>query len=183
MGGTHKRLLLLTVAAGILALGSLFLAGLVLASQVGKRPAVGTPAPDFEMALYAGYQASLGETIRLADLRGRVVVINFWASWCLECEKEAPDLEATYRRYQDRGVIFLGVDYLDTETAALAYLRQFEVTYTNGIDVEQKIAQAYRITGVPETFVVDQDGIVRDVVAQRVTAAHLSNVIDGLLAP
>jgi len=111
-----------------------------------------------------------------------VVVMNFWASWCVECYKEADALEAVYRKYKDRGVIFLGIDYLDTEAPALAYLQQYNITYPNGIDLQQQIARAYRITGVPETFFIDRDGIVRDVVIAPLTEAQLSARIDKMLA-
>ena len=162
-GRLSKRLIFITAVAGIAFIVALFAAGLMLASQVGNRPAVGSPAPDFEMPLYAKYRAGLPATMRLSDLHGKVVVINFWASWCLECKKEAADIDATYRAYEDRDVVFLGVDYLDTEAAAQQYLREFDTTYANGVDYQQKIARTYRITGVPETFIGDKQGVVRHV--------------------
>jgi cytochrome c biogenesis protein CcmG/thiol:disulfide interchange protein DsbE len=176
-----KKLVILIAALTAIGLAGVFGAGLLLASQVGRRPAVGTPAPDFSMTLYPDYQGGLGETVRLSDLRGKVVVINFWASWCTECRVEAPGLEATHRRYSDPSAVFLGVDYLDTESAALAYLREFDTTYANGIDVQQQIARAYHITGVPETFVVDKRGVIRFIAVQRVTPAQLTAVIEPLL--
>lgn len=109
-------------------------------------------APDFELMTF------IGETIRLSDFRGQVVVINFWASWCLPCRAEAPLLEQTWRDYRDKGVVFIGVDYLDTEPGALAYIQEFDITYPNGPDLQTRIAQAYRIQGVPETFFVDRKG-------------------------
>ncbi|MCL5997942.1 MAG: TlpA family protein disulfide reductase [Chloroflexi bacterium] len=177
-----KKLIILVTALAALGLAGVFGVGLLLASQVGRRPAVGTPAPDFSMTLYPNYRGGLKETVRLSELRGKVVVINFWASWCTECRLEAPGLEAAYRRYQDRGAVFLGVDYLDTETAALAYLKEYATTYANGVDLQQQIARAYHITGVPETFVVDKRGIIRYVAVQRVTPDQLSAVIEPLLA-
>jgi len=177
-----KRLIVLTATAGVVFIAALFAAGLTLASQTGKRPMIGSPAPDFDMALYPQYRAGLPETMRLSDLRGEVVVINFWASWCVECKKEAADLETTYRAYKDNGVVFLGVDYLDTETAALQYLQEYDVTYANGIDLQQRIARAYRITGVPETFILDKQGTVQHIAVQRMTSAELKSVLDRLVA-
>jgi cytochrome c biogenesis protein CcmG/thiol:disulfide interchange protein DsbE len=116
---------------------------------------VGEPAPDFELITFSG------ETYRLADMKGSVVVINFWASWCESCKPEARDLEEAYQIYKTRGdVLFLGVDYVDTEPEALAYLEEFGITYPNGPDLRTEISQAYRIRGVPETFVVDQQGVI-----------------------
>ncbi len=176
-----RRIGIILAIAVVAIFAGLFTVGLLLASQQGKRPAVGSEAPDFSLPLYPGYRAGFGDTLRLSSLRGQVVVINFWASWCVECRKEAPGLEATYRQYKDRGVVFLGVDYLDTEPAALVYLREYDTTYPVGIDLQQQIARDYRITGVPETFVVDKEGLVRYIAIQRVSEAELEAVIEPLI--
>ncbi|MCJ7735306.1 MAG: TlpA family protein disulfide reductase [Anaerolineales bacterium] len=119
---------------------------------------VGEPAPEFDLISFSG------ETYRLSDYRGSVVVINFWASWCESCKPEARDLETAYQNYLSRGdVIFLGVDYVDTEPEALAYLEEFQITYPNGPDLRTEISQAYRIRGVPETFIIDQNGLIAHV--------------------
>jgi cytochrome c biogenesis protein CcmG/thiol:disulfide interchange protein DsbE len=116
---------------------------------------VGQAAPEIELTTFDG------ETYRLSEYRGSVVVINFWASWCESCKPEARDLEAAYQFYKPRGdVLFLGVDYVDTEPEALAYLEEFGITYPNGPDLRTEISQAYRIRGVPETFVIDQEGVI-----------------------
>ncbi len=177
-----KPLIVAGALAAIAVIAGIFVIALNLVSQQGARPAPGSPAPDFTLTLFPGYRAGLPEQIRLSDLRGKVVVMNFWASWCVECYKEAEALEMTYRRYKDRGVIFLGIDYLDTEAPALAYLQQYDITYPNGIDVQQQIARAYRITGVPETFFIDRNGIVREVIIAPLTEAQLSAKIEKLLA-
>lgn len=115
------------------------------------QPSTG-PAPDFKITSFEG------QTLKLSDLKGKVVVINFWASWCPPCRDEAPFLEKTWRQYKDRGVVFIGVDYVDTDSAALAYLKEFGVTYFNGTDLRSEISQKYRIKGVPETYFVGKDG-------------------------
>lgn len=133
-------------------------------------------APDFELTTFDG------QLIRLSDQRGKVVVINFWASWCIPCRNEAPVLEATWRDYRDRGVVFIGVDYLDTEREALAYIEEFDLTYPNGPDLRTRIAQAYRIQGVPETFFVDRLGMLRGVNIGPITEPQLEARIETLLA-
>jgi cytochrome c biogenesis protein CcmG/thiol:disulfide interchange protein DsbE len=105
-----------------------------------------------------------GETISLADLRGKGVVLNFWASWCAPCREEAALLEETWRREQDNGVVFLGLDYLDQEPAAKAYLAEFDITYPNGPDLQSAAARRYGIKGVPETFFIDAEGKITDMV-------------------
>ncbi|MBI3741826.1 MAG: TlpA family protein disulfide reductase [Chloroflexi bacterium] len=109
-------------------------------------------APDFTLITFNE------ETIRLSQLRGQVVVINFWASWCIPCRAEAPFLEKTFRDYKNRGVVFIGVDWSDPEPDARKYIAEFNLTYYNGPDIGTKIGQLYRIRGVPETFFVGKDG-------------------------
>ena len=105
-----------------------------------------------------------GETINLDDLRSQGVVINFWASWCEPCRDEAAMLETTWRREQGNGILFLGLDYLDQEPAAKAYLAEFDITYPNGPDLRSQAARRYGIKGVPETFFVDANGEITDIV-------------------
>ncbi len=178
----NRKLLIGLAVVAVVAVAGLFAAGMVLSAQPGKRPAPGSPAPDFTMPLYEGYRAGFPETIRLSDLRGNVVVLNFWASWCVECVKETDALEAVWREYKDRGVVVLGVDHLDTEPAARNYLEGFGVTFPNGIDVQQQVSRAYRITGVPETFFIDRQGVVRRTVIQALSRAELAAEIEVLLA-
>lgn len=123
--------------------------------QANAGPRSSGLAPDFTLT---GYD---GRTVTLSQLRGQVVVINFWASWCPPCREEAAYLEATWRKYKDKGVVFIGVDWVDTEKEALAYIKEFDITYINGPDVGTRISQAYRIQGVPETFFVAKDGTLR----------------------
>ena len=100
-----------------------------------------------------------GERYRLGDLRGKVVFINFWASWCKPCEEEAPYLQEAWTQLADRGdVLFLGVAWTDTDEKARAYLKRFQITYPNGPDLGTRWAQVFRIRGVPETYILDREG-------------------------
>lgn len=142
------------------------------------------PAPDFTLSLFSGFEGNAGANpIRLSDLKGKVVVLNFWASWCIPCAQEAADLQATYQKYQDKDVVFLGVDWTDIEGDARNYLQRFGITYANGPDLGTKIGPLYRITGVPETYVIDRNGDVQFTKISPVTVAELSGVIDRLLQP
>jgi cytochrome c biogenesis protein CcmG/thiol:disulfide interchange protein DsbE len=133
-------------------LGLLFVVGFGLIRTQQGPIGIGDPVPDLIFTTFDG------EEIPLAELQGQVVVINFWASWCKPCEQEALELEQAYQMYKDQGVVFLGVDYVDTETEARAYLEKFGITYPNGPDLGTRISQAFRIRGVPETYVADRDG-------------------------
>lgn len=134
-----------------------------------------SPAPDFTLSLFEGDQ------LTLSGLRGQVVVVNFWASWCVPCRDEAPLLEQTWRRYRDRGVVFIGIDYLDTDKEALAFLKEFDITYPNGPDLGTQIARDYRIKGVPETFFINKKGQVADLEIGPLTKDRLVNTIELLL--
>jgi cytochrome c biogenesis protein CcmG, thiol:disulfide interchange protein DsbE len=144
--------------------------------QVNSGPIHSGPAPDFTITSFDG------ETIRLSELQGQVVIINFWASWCPPCREEAPYLEATWRNYQDQGVFFLGIGYVDTEKAALAYIEEFDITYFNGADVGTRISQTYRIKGVPETYYIAKNGEVRGVKIGPLSPPELEQMIEELLA-
>lgn len=133
-------------------------------------------APDFTLTSFNG------ETLTLSDLRGQVVVINFWASWCPPCREEAAYLEQTWRKYKDQGVVFIGVDYLDTEAEALAYMEEFDITYFNGPDLRTKISQAYKIQGVPETFYVAKNGELRGLKIGPLVSPELDQKIEELVA-
>lgn len=145
------------IFAWALVLGLLGTLGLGLARAQQGSIGVGSRVPDFTLTTFEG------EQIRIADLRGQVVLLNFWASWCTTCELEARELEEVFQMYKDRGVVFLGIDYIDTEPEALAYLEQYGITYPNGPDLGTRISQAFRIRGVPETYIVDPEGRVADV--------------------
>lgn len=134
------------------------------------------PAPDFTLTTFDG------DVIVLSELRGQVVAINFWASWCPPCRDEAPYLEATWRAYKDRGVVFVGVDYVDTEVEALAFIEEFDITYPNGPDIRTIISQAYRIQGVPETFFVAKDGTLQGVKIGPLAPPELEDRLEALLA-
>lgn len=161
--------------AVVLLVGLLGLMGWGLRARAGG-PIQSGPAPDFSLTTFEG------ETITLSELRGQVVIVNFWASWCPPCRDEAPYLESTWRKYKDQGVVFIGVDYVDAEPNALAYLDEFDITYPNGQDIGQRIADAFQIKGVPETFYVDKTGQVRGVQIGPLEAPTLDNKIDELLA-
>lgn len=133
-------------------------------------------APDFTIT---GFD---GRTVTLSELRGQVVIVNFWASWCPPCREEAAYLEQTWRKYEGRGVVFIGVDWVDTEKEALAYIDEFDISYINGPDVGTRAAQAYNIQGVPETFFVAKNGKLRGVHIGPMKSPQLDEKIEELLA-
>jgi cytochrome c biogenesis protein CcmG/thiol:disulfide interchange protein DsbE len=143
--------------------------------QVTLGPISSGSAPTFTLTTFDG------QTLDLAAQHGKVVVVNFWASWCEPCKQEALDLQAFAEQYKDRGVVVVGVDYVDTETAAKAYLAQFNIVYPNGPDLGTKISQAYHIKGVPETYIVGPDGNVVTNIIGPTTQANLAAIVEPLL--
>ena len=170
---THPKAGLILTFAIVLALLGLLAWGLV---KVQAGPRDKGRAPDFTLTGFDGRQA------KLSELRGQVVIINFWASWCLPCREEAAYLEQTWRKYKDKGVVFIGVDYVDTEKEALAYIKEFDITYINGPDLGTRIAQAFNIKGVPETYYVAKNGELRGVQIGPLKSPQLDKKIEELLA-
>jgi cytochrome c biogenesis protein CcmG, thiol:disulfide interchange protein DsbE len=171
--GARRRVAPVLAYGFVLALLALFAWGLVKA-QAG--PVDRGPAPDFTLT---GFD---GRSVTLSELRGQVVIINFWASWCPPCREEAAYLEQTWRKYQGKGVVFIGVDYSDTEKEALAYIEEFNITYLNGPDLGTRISQDYNIQGVPETFYVDKQRTLRGVKIGPLSSPELDQKIEELLA-
>ncbi|HHJ06941.1 MAG TPA: TlpA family protein disulfide reductase [Anaerolineae bacterium] len=134
----------------------------------------GATAPLFTLTTFDG------DEFVLEDMRGEVVVINFWASWCTECYKEAALLERASHDYANKGVHFIGIAYLDTEKDAMAYMQRYGVTYPSGYDIGSKISKDYRITGVPETFFIDKAGNIAHVQIGPIEKPQLYQLLDKL---
>ena len=115
---------------------------------------VGKPAPSFSMPLLGGGQ------FNSEDHRGSPMIINFWASWCPPCRQESPGFERVWQRYRNQGIQLVGVDIQDTEEEALAYVREFGLTFPNGRDTDGKITIEYGVIGLPVTFFISADGVV-----------------------
>ena len=165
----------------VVVFGVLALLGWGLINSQATRPEAGEIAPAFNMQFFNGYEWESRSSADLSDFQGKVVVLNFWASWCVECKVEAALLESSWQKYRDQGVVFLGITYSDVEPNALQYLLDYNVTYPNAPDLGTVISEDYEITGVPETFFIDQSGIISHVQLGPVSEGQLNGVIEQLL--
>ena len=166
----------LVLMVGVALVVAVFGIALVQRNQV--KPTEGV-APDFTVTTFDG------QTIRLSDLRGQVVVLNFWASWCGPCREEAPALQAVWEQYRERGVTVIGLAWVDSsDQASLDFLREFNVTYPNAPDRGSAAGDAYHIRAVPETFIIDRDGQIQHFLfgASQVNEGNLSRILDEMLA-
>ena len=119
-------------------------------------PLIGKKAPDFTLDLFDG------TNLALSDLRGKTVLLNFWASWCMPCRQEAQALENSWQKYKDKDVVFIGVNVWDNSSNARNYMNNFGGAYPHGVDPEEEIQVDYGVGGVPETYFIDSSGLVRD---------------------
>jgi cytochrome c biogenesis protein CcmG/thiol:disulfide interchange protein DsbE len=167
----------------VVLLGALAFVAWGLAKSQQESVQTGEVVPNFTLNFFDKYEYQGKKEISIADLKGQVVVLNFWASWCIPCEQEAAPLEAAWKYYQPTGkVIFIGVDYVDTEPEALTYLARFGVSYPNAPDLQMRISKPFRISGVPETYIIDQTGkIAASKIGPFTTEAEIRALVDPLL--
>jgi cytochrome c biogenesis protein CcmG/thiol:disulfide interchange protein DsbE len=115
------------------------------------------PAPDFTLELLAP-DILYEDTITLSDLKGKLVLVDFWASWCPPCREEAPSLAEVYKEYKDRGVEFIGISIWDRVNDAEHYVQRFGITYHSGLDTRGTILVDYGVRGIPEKFFINPQG-------------------------
>lgn len=190
-GGDRRRLVGLVVGAVVAALiVALLVVGLVNrgtstaiddALEAGSRP----PAPALTLPVLVSGPGlpPVGREASLADLQGKVVVLNVWASWCGPCKDEAPVLEQLWRDNRDAGVVVLGVDIQDLSADARAFIREHGVTYPSLRDGTDDAKTALEATGVPETYIIDRKGrIALHVAGPLSSAAQLQVPLDQVMA-
>jgi thiol-disulfide isomerase/thioredoxin len=117
--------------------------------------ASGAPAPAFQLG------SADGKPVDLAGLRGKVVLINFWASWCGPCRKEMPILEQLNRQYRAKGLALIGINVEPDSRAALQWLKATPVSFPILFDTDSRVSKLYQVAGMPNTVIIDRKGTVR----------------------
>ncbi len=137
---------------------------------------IGSKAPDFSMTSLSGQQISL------TDLRGQGVLVNFWATWCYPCREEMDDLKAAYEKYKDQGIVILGIDMKEGEETVKKFIESYKITYPILIDADGKVGDAYNVFGIPSSFFIDRDGVIRDIILGEMNEDSINNKIEKLIS-
>lgn len=136
--------------------GAQSIRGVVVADRPAEAEAQAAPAPAFSLPALTG-----PGRVGLDSFPGSIVVLNFWASWCGPCRREAPGLERTWRAFRTRGVRFLGVDELDDDASGRAFLKELGITYPSASDPSGSLVDGYGLFGLPTTYLIDRSGTIR----------------------
>lgn len=173
----RRRKLLIYCAIGLLNIGllALILTQLLTpASNARSDPLIGHAAPNFSLPIL--HSGSTGSSLSLSNFKGKPVVLNFWATWCAPCKEELPLLEQTWKQTQAQGkdVVFLGIDFQESNNVALSFLRPFGITYSILLDTSGAVGFSYNITSLPQTIFINRQGVVVSRVPLELTSQSLS---------
>lgn len=150
--------------------------GLAVNSELGEVSSSVDFARDFSLELLNG------QTLTLSELEGKIVMLDFWASWCAPCRQEASVLANVYREFSGLPVEFIGVDIWDSLEDARRFVSQFDVPYPTGVDAKGTIAIDYGVRGIPEKFFISPDGAILKKFTGPMNEDSLRTILDGLLA-
>lgn len=168
----------IAIIAVAVVVGLLAVLALAMRNSANKSLEPGQKIPDFTITSYTG------ETYRKSDLAGKVILVNFWSSWCASCDEEGEALEQVWKEVKDSGdVVFIGVNYVDTEKEALAFLEQYNVTYPNGPDLGSRISTLFKVEAVPETYIIGRDGNLAGImIGPFLTPEDVHALLDPIMA-
>ena len=144
-----------------------------VAAALPPAPAVGHPAPDFTLTTTAG------ETFSLADLRGKPVVLNFWATWCPPCRAELPELEAASKRLTGQ-VAIIGVNQAEPLAQVRDFAAQLSLTFSIPLDENANASRLYRVRSLPTTFFIDREGIIRQMQIGALNEATMKQLVETI---
>ena len=156
-------------------LSTLLALALVACNSAQPAARLGGPAPDFNLP------TADGGTVRLADLKGKPVLINFWATWCQPCREEMPAMQELYEQYRDRGLMILAVDMEEDLRPVRRWIDQGGYTFTFLLDSEGEQVKRYNINASPTSYFVGRDGVIRDLKLGALSRTEMQTKIEKLL--
>ena len=175
---TWRVLMALLLALGIawIAASRVPAEQVMLRSQRPPSPQAGFAAPDFTLETLGG------QSLRLADLRGQVVLINFWATWCPPCRAEMPAIQQVYQRHREHGFTVLAVDIQEGDTQVADFVDDMGLTFPILMDREGSVSANYQVKALPSTFFVDREGVIQNVtLGGPMAEAFIESQVAGLL--
>ena len=167
--------LLAMLIAGFTIFLAIGVMGTTTATSRSGKELVGKKAPSF-VAPKVG-----GQLVSLENYKNKPLVLNFWASWCPPCRDETPGMERIWRKYEDQGVVILGINVQDGEKEAQRYISEFGVTFSNALDLDGSITVDYGVTGLPVTFFIDNDSVVTGRWVGSISEDRLDNWVSNLI--
>jgi peroxiredoxin len=147
----------------------------ILYASPQELPLMGAIAPDFALINFKG------DSVSLSQFRGRPVVINFWATWCMPCRKEMPAFQRAFEAYQEDGLIILAVNFEEESNLVRPFVEEFGLTYEILYDTNAKVSQTYQVTGLPRTIFVDRQGVIQHIRIGEVEETLLAEVLEKIL--
>jgi cytochrome c biogenesis protein CcmG/thiol:disulfide interchange protein DsbE len=174
----RRRRIIIFCAASLINLGLLALLLWLLLTPTQKAesdPLIGHTAPNFSLATLPSNGSN--SELSLSNFKGKAVVLNFWASWCDPCKEELPLLESSWKQLQaqKKDVVFLGIDYRESNNDASSFLHLYDITYPSGVDADGLAANKYNVTSLPQTIFISSNGTVISRVARQLTAQALAS--------
>ncbi len=134
----------------------IFLALFLLTGMAAKPPLVGGPAPDFQL------DQLNGPSTKMSNYRGKVVLLNFWATWCTPCIKEMPEIQAAYEKLKDEGFVVLALNFGEETEKAEKLVKEMGLTFPILLDREVEVAERHRVVSLPVTFFIDPNGVIKE---------------------
>jgi len=170
----YNRTYVRVAILGVLLLALVF----ALYSSIVKDPNVvkaGNDAPNFSLPQLDG------PAMKLSDLKGKAVVLNFWGTWCEPCKAEMPALQKQYDTYKDKGLVVVGVNIGETPVAIQSFVKQYQVSFPILLDRDLQITKMYRIGPIPTTFFIDRDGEIEEIFIGQMNDAIISQKVANIL--
>ncbi len=153
-----RRIALVPILAAIL-VGSMIVLGCSIGQSPARGPEIGNLAPDFQLDNLDG------QPVALSDFRGKPVLVNFWASWCPPCRAEMPFIQDTFadRKWADEGLVVIAIDIGESPSTVREFVKNYGLTFPVLLDVTRDVSLEYYVRGIPTTFLIDRDGIIREI--------------------